>query len=327
MLSHLLPLITSLPLTLSSPTTPTPTPTTTTCNGHPSYCNTPYSNFTFLASHDAPFIGPLPQQNQNLAIPDQLDLGIRFLQAQTHFPPATDDKDSLHVCHTSCILEDGGSLEEFLGEVKSWLDGHPDEVVTVLLTNGDNAPVESFGKGFEKVGLDGYAFVPEKAGGLEIDEWPSLGGLIERGKRLVVFLDYGANTTSTPYILDEFAYFFETPFDVTNGSFPDCSIDRPPGVNPDGRVLVPDRAHAARTNAVTGDGSIGAQSDPCQSLYGRKPNVVLVDFVDKGEVMEAQDALNGVSASPLPNSGSLLSRFKNSWLYLYCVFLIIYLQD
>lgn len=59
-------------------------------------------------------------------------------------------------------------------------------------------------------------------------------------------------------------------------------------------VLIPDRLHAAKTNAASGDGSIGAQSELCESLYHRLPNVVLADFVDQGEVMAAQDKLNGV---------------------------------
>lgn len=118
--------------------------------------------------------------------------------------------------------------------------------------------------------------------------------------------DYGANTTKTPYILDEFTYYFETPYGVTDPTFSNCSIDRPPGASPDGRmyivnhmlnveilgITVPDRVHAARTNAARGNGSIGAQAELCSGLYGRGPNVVLVDFVDQGEIMEAQRALN-----------------------------------
>lgn len=57
-------------------------------------------------------------------------------------------------------------------------------------------------------------------------------------------------------------------------------------------VKVPDRAHAARTNAVHGDGSIMAQAQRCAGLYGRVPNVVLLDFVDQGGVIEAQELLN-----------------------------------
>jgi len=120
--------------------------------------------------------------------------------------------------------------------------------------------------------------------------------------------DYGADMSSTPYILDEFSYFFETPFDVTDSSFSDCSVNRPGNASPNGRMyivnhfldvdifglLIPNRDAAATTNAATGTGSIGAQVALCESLYNRPPNFVLVDFTDKGNVLAAQNALNGV---------------------------------
>jgi len=58
-------------------------------------------------------------------------------------------------------------------------------------------------------------------------------------------------------------------------------------------VKVPARDKAGRTNAATGKGSIGAQASLCEGLYGRAPNVVLVDFVDKGETIKAQNNING----------------------------------
>lgn len=122
-----------------------------------------------------------------------------------------------------------------------------------------------------------------------------------------MYVDYGADTRKVNYILDEFAYYFETPYDVTDPSFSNCSIDRPAGASATGRmyivnhfldvdifgIKVPDRDDAAKTNAATGEGSIGAQASECEALYHRTPNVVLADFVDKGNVIGAQDDLNG----------------------------------
>lgn len=302
------------------------TTTTTTCNGRPEYCNRFYSNITFIGSHDSPFVGELPQQNQNIGIKAQLDMGIRYVQAQTHH--SIIDKNVLELCHTSCFLEDAGTLKSFLVTVKHWLDAHPNEVVTLLLTNGDSVGIAEFGDTFAKSGIESYAFVPSSSPNkLSIGDWPTIGDLISSGKRLVVFLgkycitthrrpiltalfvclDYGADTTKVNYILDEFTYYFETPYDVTDASFSSCSIDRPSGASATGRmyivnhfldvdifgIKVPDRDRAAKTNAATGDGSIGAQASECEALYHRAPNAVLVDFVDKGDVIEAQNNLNG----------------------------------
>lgn len=277
------------------------------CNGHAEYCDRSYSNITFVGSHDSPFVGKLPQQNQNIKVKAQLDMGVRFLQAQTHHS-ILDDK-VLELCHTSCFLEDAGKLKSFLGTIKEWLDANTNEVVTLLLTNGDSVDINEFGDTFADSGIVDYAFVPSSSPDkLSIDKWPTLGELISSGKRLVVFLDYGADTKKVDYILDEFAYFFETAYDVTDSSFSSCSIDRPSGASASGRmyivnhfldvdifgVKVPDREHAGKTNAATGDGSIGAQASLCEGLYGRAPNSILLDFVDKGDAINAQNGLNGL---------------------------------
>ncbi|PYH82946.1 PLC-like phosphodiesterase [Aspergillus uvarum CBS 121591] len=277
-----------------------------TCNGQSAYCDRIYSNVTQVGAHDSPFVGPLLQQNQNIDVTEQLDLGIRFLQGQTH---QSIDNDTILLCHTSCLLEYAGSLESYLATVKAWLDDNPDEVVTLLLTNGDSLPVTHFAEAFESAAIADYAFVPKSSPStLAINAWPTLRELIGNGTRLITFLDYGADATAVPYILDEFAYFFETPYDVTDASFPTCSIDRPSGASATGRmyivnhfldvdilgILIPDREHAAETNAVSSEGSIGAQADLCLSIYGQLPNVILLDFVDQGQPIAAQSLLNGV---------------------------------
>lgn len=157
----------------------------TTCNGRSEYCTRSYSNITFVGSHDSPFVGELPQQNQNIGIAAQLNMGIRYLQAQTHH--SLIDKNVLELCHTSCLLEDGGTLKTFLGTVKSYLDANANEIVTILLTNGDSVDITKFGDTFSSAGIDKYAFVPS-SNPLSIGDWPTLSEMISTGKRLVVFL-------------------------------------------------------------------------------------------------------------------------------------------
>ena len=148
----------------------------------------PYSNHTFLAAHNSPFIGPLPQQNQNLNITQQLSFGIRFLQGQTHRSPTNESQ--LQLCHTSCALEDGGPLVQFLETVGGWLLENPEEVVSILLTNGDRVGVEMFGEAFRESGIEEMVFVPETNGDpvLPVESWPSMEELVGMGKRVVVFL-------------------------------------------------------------------------------------------------------------------------------------------
>ena len=108
--------------------------------------------------------------------------------------------------------------------------------------------------------------------------------------------DYKADTNYVPYILDEFHYFFETPFENTDPDFSSCNLDRPSGSNGDGLmyivnhflqvkigdIFIPNEILLPRTNAATGRGSIGAQVDVCKNKWGRKPKAVLVDRFNRG---------------------------------------------
>jgi len=278
----------------------------TPCNGNPALCSRPYSNVTEVGTHDSAFVGLTPADNQEVDVTGQLNAGIRFLQAQTHNFFGT-----LSLCHTSCLLEDAGPLTNYLNTIKTWLDANPNEVLTLLLTNGDSLPITAngeFDNAFQSSGLVPSIYIPPSDAPLNLTAWPTLQEMITQNKRLVTFLDYGANTANVPYLLDEFAYFFETPYDTTQPTFPECSIDRPPGANQAGRmyivnhfldldldgILIPDDPADPTTNAATGTGSIGAQGSLCVGLYGRAPKGVLVDYYDRGNVFAAQNAFNGL---------------------------------
>ncbi|KAI5923153.1 PLC-like phosphodiesterase [Camillea tinctor] len=269
------------------------------CNGHSELCNRAYSDVTFVGSHNAPFVGVGPSDNQLTSVTDQLNQGIRFLQAQTH------DKDgAIQMCHTSCILRDAGTLENYLSGIKTWVDANANEVLTLLITNGDAIDINKFGDAFKSTGLEQYVFTPGSQ--LALEAWPTLGDLITQGKRVIVFMDYNSDQSKVPYILNEFAYYFETPFDPTEDILESqCNIDRPAGASADGRmylvnhnrnveifpdVLIPDLIKAGDTNSID---SITAQTNLCSSTYGRTPNVVLLDWVLIGDAIAAQNKLNG----------------------------------
>lgn len=269
------------------------------CNGNAALCDRIYSNVSFIGAHDSAFVGVLPTQNQLQDVTGQLTQGVRYLTAQTH------DKDgTIELCHTSCALLDAGALQDYLGKINTWLDGNANEVVTLLVTNGDAIDINKFGDVFAAAGLADYAYTP--GANLALADWPTLGTLIADGKRLIVFMDYHADTSQVGYILDEFTYYFETPFDPTDASFPQCDVDRPSGASPDGRmfivnhnlnleilpdVLIPALTEAGTTNSLS---SIIAQSDICISKYQRDPNVVLLDFTSIGDGIAAQNELNGL---------------------------------
>jgi len=163
----------------------------TACNGYAALCNRSYSNVTEIGTHDSAFVGSLPTDNQDINVTAQLDQGIRFLQAQTHL----DILGSLTLCHTSCLELDAGPVEAYLVTVKEWLDANPNEVLTMLLTNGDNVNVSMFADAFSASGIQDYAFVPASSPDtLAFDAWPTLQELITAGTRLVMFLGLSSSS-------------------------------------------------------------------------------------------------------------------------------------
>ncbi|KAL8997243.1 MAG: hypothetical protein Q9169_003436 [Polycauliona sp. 2 TL-2023] len=280
------------------------------CNGREEFCNRRYSNITHIATHDAPFVGILPMENQNVDIPAQLDAGIRFLQAQTH----RNAFGKLSLCHTHCLMKDAGLLTDYLKVVKEWLDKNPQEVVTILLTNGDRLRISDFDKAFNASGIIPYAYIargdPKTS---TLDAWPTLGQLIANNTRLVAFLDTGADQIQVPYLHNEFSYFWETPFEnIDVSSFSSCKIHRPLGLDKFpatvkqrmyivnhfldtkiGGIQIPNRRDVAKSNSWGGRSGIGTHAETCIGMYARAPAAVLVNYFDKGRVFEAQDRLNG----------------------------------
>jgi len=248
----------------------------------------------------------LVARDQEVNITAQLELGVRMLQAEGH----EGSDGQLHFCHTSCELFDGGLVTDYLNTVKSFLQANPSEVVTLLFTNQEGLDVSSvWAPTFISTGTDTFAYVPPTLP-LPIDQWPTMGEILNNGSQLVVFLDAGANTSATPFILPEFQMIWETPFDQTDATFP-CSINRTNGSLPndehmypinhfsdiavfgDDNILIPDVSAASNTNSeaqiladANGRVPIGAN---------RNQNLILMDWVNIGDGLAAANSLNGVS--------------------------------
>ena len=221
---RVLALFVALPILISAfPTLNFLKPREQICNGHSEFCDRRYPNVALIGTHNSAFVGDLldPRVNQQVSVTEQLNAGIRFLQAQTHTVGDSgidgldideldldflgdDEGSKLEMCHTSCLEYDAGSFKDYLKPIKTWLDENVDEVITLLLVNGDNVNASMFGKIFESVGLADMAFVPSTGKKkLSMDAWPTYSEMIENGTRLIVFLDTGADQASVPYILDE----------------------------------------------------------------------------------------------------------------------------
>lgn len=287
------------------------------CNNSPSLCSRPYNTITHMGAHDAAFLRDASTQNsiagnqyKNATV--ALDAGLRLLQAQVH-----KSDNALRLCHTSCQLLDAGPLQNWLAAINVWMTKNPNEVVTIILVNSDSASASELGAVFQQSGISKYGYTP--AGSTATGNWPTLQTMINQNTRLVSYVTNAKYDSSVPYLLPEFNYVFETPFEVTSLDGFNCSLDRPKALGTSGAsavsqnylslvnhfkyqqllagVLVPDTDQLSIVNSpeTSTAGNLGLHLKNCQSEWGARPNYVLVDFWSQENPLAAADALNGVS--------------------------------
>jgi hypothetical protein len=296
---------------------------TIACNNSPLLCNRNYNNITHMGAHDSAFLrdkstGFSVSGNQFYNATTALSAGIRLLQAQVH-----NQNGTLELCHTDCSLLDGGSLETFLSDVKSWMDANPNEVVTILLVNSDNEPAASFGSAFTSSGISKYGYTPTSTSG-PISNWPSLQTLITANTRLVTFIASITYDSTYPYLLPEFDYVFETTFTVTSLSGFNCTLQRPSTQSSATSAIsagymglvnhfadtaesfgitIPDIDNITTTNSPSTNttGALGTHAAQCENEWGVRPTFMLVDFWNVGPSIETADNLNGIVATGRTN--------------------------
>jgi len=260
----------------------------------------------FFGAHDSFAASQNPfalARTQEVDVTAQLTMGVRLLQLQAHM----NGKD-LHFCHNACGLFDGGTVKRYFQKVIHFLNRHPNEVLTIIIANPENVSAVAWQPIFESTGLADIAYVPPQIP-ISRGEWPTLKEMLDSTKRVVVFMDKGAEDGAVPYLLQQFTMMWEDEYDPTDPKFP-CKVDRTAGplkpsqqlnlinqnlnlnIIPIGRGLrIPDRMDSPRTNSVY---SIEAHANHCAPLAGDQfPNFVLLDFVNIGQVATAIAHLNG----------------------------------
>ncbi|KIS67755.1 uncharacterized protein UMAG_10416 [Mycosarcoma maydis] len=285
--------------------------------------NVSYADVVKIGAHDSMAIGTRIVHNQHLTVTQQLDLGIRLLQAQGHpwDNPSSANPSGISLCHTSCYLQNGGYLEDWLGEILAWMDRHPAEIVTLLLTNPQNADIDDWAQGFESLAVYQRAFTP-RLPDISRKAWPTYAEMRATNQTLVIFMDRGTSFSKYPYIINEFANVWENAYDQTELPF-NCSVER--GKNPTDRlglinhflndelvatgIMYPDKDQLNQVNAASGSFGLISNFHNCTAQHGgTRPTFMLINFSDvpsSGGALAAAAMLNNLTdAGVLPVTSS-----------------------
>lgn len=291
----------------SSPTT---AEASTGCNGSIELCDRRVDEVVFAGSHNAMSSIDLgwdlaPQRGDMVA---QLDHGVRALLIDTHYWDGTgevegagsaearlaieralsDDepRPGAWLCHGYCALG-ATRLDHGLASIKVWLDSNPNDVVLMIVQ--DEITTADTLDAFEASGL--VDLVHDHRPGTP---WPTLGELIERDERLLVWAE-NAGTSDSWYQNAYDSTFQETGYAFTSVADFDCAPNR--GADDHPLFLV---NHWISTGIPTIEAASLVNSRDvlldriraCADARGLAPTIVATDFVEVGDLVDVVADLN-----------------------------------
>ncbi|MER7639899.1 hypothetical protein [Streptomyces sp. NPDC126522] len=288
-----------------------------TCEGSAALCGRSYDEVAYLTSHNAMsttvdrFIGPL----QDPGISTQLDDGVRALQIDTYrwerpdeitrrlaesdftpeqrqFIAAAVDKFNppragLWLCHSVCRAG-AIALVPALREIGDWMRARPTEVVTLIVQDAISG--EDTQKAFAQAGLSDLVHTPDPD---PAKPWPTLGHLIDSGRRLVVFAEQADGPA--PWYRNFYGYGMETPFAFRTPQEMSCVPHRG---GSDKRLFLLNHFITVDGGSRLDAGKVNSRQyvldrvHRCERERGRPVNFVAVDYTTIGDAGGAVDALN-----------------------------------
>jgi hypothetical protein len=304
----------------------------TTCNGAAALCSRRLDEVVFAATHNSFAASDEPGwhfANQRYGIARQLDDGIRALLLDVHYgvyQPASgrvrtdlraegSDRNKvaealpasaiavadrlagrvgagelngapqLYLCHTLCELG-AEPLDRELKVIGRFLSEHPDQVLILIVE--DYVPTSTIERAFESAGLSRYLVTLDRAKPL-----PTLGALIARGRRLVVFAEEKGG--SPAWYMPAFSFIQDTPLGATRPDQLSCARYR--GEQDSPLLLInhwiPPFPPSTRLNALIGRAPfLRRRIESCMDQRALKGAIVAVDFYERTSVVEVARELN-----------------------------------
>jgi hypothetical protein len=302
------------------------------CDGAASLCDRRLNEVVFPGTHNSFAASEEPGwyfANQRYGISRQLDDGIRALLIDVHFGvydaatrrvrtdlraegsdrnkvaeqvplPALRVADRVagrvgvgtlngtpepYLCHTLCELG-AEPLNQELEVVRRFLDQHPDQVLIMIVE--DYVPPETVERAFEQTGLARYVAALHRH-----EPLPTLGTLVARGQRLVVFAEEKGG--SPTWYMPAFSFIQDTPLGATRPGQLSCKRYRGEEHSPLLLInhWIPPFPPSPSLNAVIGRAAIlRGRFKRCLKERGLKGAIVAVDFYERTSAVEVAHELN-----------------------------------
>ncbi len=309
----------------------TSNPSAQTCNGSQALCGKRIDQVVFPGTHNSYAASDQPGWHfatQRYGIARQLDDGIRALLLDVHYgvsagngvvrtdfaaegadankvtqamPPQAlriaeriagplgvglpAGEPELYLCHTVCELG-AEPLGRELETITAFLEAHPRTFLVLVME--DYVPAARVAAAFEAAGLAQLAATLPRQGAQ-----PTLGALLGKGKRLVVFSEKAGGTPA--WYMPAFDYIQDTPLGANRPDQLSCERFRG---KPDSPLLlinhwIPPWPPSPRLNALIGRASfLRRRVRRCMSARGFEGVIVAVDFYDTTSVVRVADELN-----------------------------------
>ena len=210
-------------------------------------------------------------------------------------------KPGSYFCHVVCEL---GSIEmgKTLGWFRDFLQTHPDEFVILFIE--DKVSPTDIATAFEKSDILPYAYIHKPD-----EPFPTMRELIEADKRLFVMAEVDAGSGAIPWYHQGFELAMETPYTFTSAE----ELASPAGcVKNRGGTGKPlfqlnhwvEKLPRSPSTAekVNGFDFLVRRARLCQQLRNDAlPNIVAVDYYNKGDVVDVTQAFNGVPPDTKPS--------------------------
>lgn len=201
----------------------------------------------------------------------------------------------LYLCHGFCELG-AYELTPLLSEIRSFLVGHPDEVLLFIIE--DYPSPEEIARAFDQSGLTNFVYQ-----GPGQPNWPTLRELITSGRRVIVFLESGR--PGVAWLRPAFESIRETPYTFHKPDEFTCAPNR--GGDAGSLFLLnhwidttpaPKPSNAAIVNSFA---VLSQRANLCAKERAHIPNILAVDFYRTGDLMRVVHQMN---RTPTPVLGS-----------------------